>query len=220
MILCIGEILTPIELAEIGSLAEKIRFVDGRSTAGWAARGVKDNLQAAADDPLAAALLARLRRRLEAHPVFAIAARPRRFGPLLLSRYEAGMGYGRHVDDAIMGEARSDLSFTLFLADPGSYEGGELVVESPAGEQSFKLEAGHLVLYPSTTLHRVEPVRRGVRLAAVGWVQSLVRDPGRRELLFELDTARRRLFEQGGKDEVFDLVDKSLRNLLRMWAEL
>jgi PKHD-type hydroxylase len=220
MILCIGEILRAADLAEIITTAERIRFTDGKASAGWAARGVKDNLQAPADDPLAEAVLARIRRRLEAHPLFAMAARPRRFGPLLLSRYEAGMGYGRHADDAIMGETRSDCSFTLFLTDPGTYEGGELVVESPAGEQGFKLEPGHLVLYPSTTLHRVEPVTRGVRLACVGWLQSLVRDPARRELLFELDTARRRLFEDQGRGEVFDLVDKSFRNLLRMWAEL
>ncbi|MDW8370553.1 MAG: Fe2+-dependent dioxygenase [Geminicoccaceae bacterium] len=219
MIICIGEVLSRTEIAEIVGAAEKIRFVDGGSTAGWAARTVKANLQAAADDPTALALEARIRRRLEAHPVVAMAARPRRFGPLLLSRYEAGMGYGRHVDDAIMGGMRSDLSFTLFLSDPAGYEGGELVVESPAGEQAFKLEPGHLVLYPSTTLHRVETVTRGVRLAAVGWIQSLVREPDRRELLFELDTARRRLFDEQGKGEVFDLVDKSFRNLLRMWAE-
>ncbi len=220
MIICIGEILTPAELAEIVATTERIRFVDGKSTAGWAARGVKSNLQAAGDDPLAEAILARLKRRLEAHPVFATAARPHRFGPLLLSRYEAGMGYGRHVDDAVMGGVRSDLSFTLFLADPAAYGGGELVVESTAGEQGFKLEPGHLVLYPSTTLHRVETVTRGTRLACVGWLQSRVRDSARRELLFELDTARRRLFDEQGKGEVFELVDKSFRNLLRMWVEL
>ncbi len=220
MIICIGGVLSSDELSEILRTLERVRFVDGRSTAGWAARDVKANLQAAADDPLAQAVLARIRRRLEAHPLFAMAARPRRFGPLLLSRYEAGAAYGRHVDDAIMGEARSDCSFTLFLADPGGYDGGELVIESPAGEQGFKLEAGHLVLYPSTTLHRVEPVRRGSRLACVGWLQSLVRDAARRELLFELDTARRLLLERHGRGEPFDPVDKSFRNLLRMWVEL
>lgn len=219
MIICIGEVLSRADLAETLAAVEKIRFVDGKATAGWAAREVKANLQAAADDPLARALEARIKRRLEAHALFTIAARPRRFGPLLLSRYETGMGYGRHVDDAIMGKIRSDCSFTLFLADPATYDGGELVIESPAGEQAFKLEPGHLVLYPSTTLHRVEPVTRGVRLALVGWLQSLVREPDRRELLFELDTARRRLFDERGKSELFDLVDKSFRNLLRMWAE-
>ncbi|MCS6877076.1 MAG: Fe2+-dependent dioxygenase [Geminicoccaceae bacterium] len=219
MIICIGEVLSTTDLADVYGRLDRVRFVDGKVTAGWAARGVKDNLQAAADDPLAEALLARLRRRLEAHPVLAMAARPRRFGPLLLSRYEAGMGYGRHVDDAIMAGIRSDCSFTLFLSDPAAYDGGELVIESPAGEQGFKLEPGHLVLYPSTTLHRVETVTRGVRLALVGWLESYVRSPDRRELLFELDTARRRLFDEQGKGEVFDLVDKSFRNLLRMWAE-
>ncbi len=220
MIICIGEVLSSADVEEFCARLEQVRFLDGRTTAGWAARGVKDNAQAAADDPLAEAILARARRRLESHPVLAMAARPHRFGPLLLSRYGPGMSYGRHVDDAIMGGIRSDCSFTLFLADPAAYEGGELVIESAAGEQGFKLAPGHLVLYPSTTLHRVEPVTRGIRLALVGWLQSRVREAERRELLFELDTARRRLFDERGKGEVFDLVDKSFRNLLRMWAEL
>jgi PKHD-type hydroxylase len=199
---------------------ERIRFVDSRARAGRAARAVEDNLRAAADDPLAEAILARARRRLESHPVLAMAARPHRFGPLPLVRHEPGMGYGRHVDDAIMGGIRSDCSFTLFPADPATYEGGELVIESTAGEQGFELAPGHLVLYPSTTRHRVEPVTRAIRLALVGRLQSRVREADRRELLFELDTARRRLFDERGKDAVFDLIDKSFRNLLRMWVEL
>jgi PKHD-type hydroxylase len=129
------------------------------------------------------------------------------------------MAYGTHVDDALMGGMRTDISFTLFLSDPESYDGGELVTESHAGEQPFKLPAGSLVLYPSTTLHRVEPVTRGSRLAAVGWVRSLVRDPARRELLFDLDTARKALFDRDGKSPEFDLLSKCGANLLRMWAE-
>jgi PKHD-type hydroxylase len=129
------------------------------------------------------------------------------------------MAYGAHVDDALMRGVRSDLSLTLFLADPGSYEGGELVVESSAGEQAIKLAAGALVLYPATALHRVEPVRGGVRLAAVGWIRSFVRDAARREVLFDLDRARRRLFERHGKTEEVDLLHKTSANLLRMWAE-
>ena len=118
-----------------------------------------------------------------------------------------------------MGGMRSDISFTLFLSDPESYDGGELVTESHADEQPFKLPAGSLVLYPSTTLHRVEPVTRGSRLAAVGWIRSLVRDPARRELLFDLDTARKALFDRDCKSPEFDLLSKCGANLLRMWAE-
>jgi PKHD-type hydroxylase len=131
------------------------------------------------------------------------------------------MRYGTHVDDALMGDppVRSDLSLTLFLSDPASYDGGELIVESTAGDQAFRLPPGSLVLYPSSSLHRVEPVTRGVRRAAVGWVQSLVRDPARRELLFDLDTARRSLFDREGATREFGLLSKTVANLLRMWAE-
>ena len=115
---------------------------------------------------------------------------------------------------------RSDLSFTLFLSPPDAYDGGELVIEGSAGEQAFKLPAGGLVLYPSSTLHRVAPVTRGERLAAVSWVQSQVRDPACREILFDLDTARRTLFQREGKSREFDLLSKSLANLLRLWAEV
>ena len=114
---------------------------------------------------------------------------------------------------------RSDLSFTLFLADPDSYDGGELVIEQSAGEQSFKLEAGAMILYPTTTLHRVEAVTRGCRVVAFGWVRSFVRSAERREILFDLERARRQLFDQEGKTPIFDLLSKSNANLLRMWAE-
>ena len=160
-----------------------------------------------------------LKRRLLGHALFVLATRPKALTPIILSRYDADMRYGTHVDDALMGGLRTDVSYTLFLSDPASYEGGELVIESTAGEQPFKLEAGSLVLYPSTTLHRVEPVLSGERLAAVGWVRSLIRDPARRELLFDLETASRQLFEKHGKTGEFDLVTKSATNLLRLWAE-
>jgi PKHD-type hydroxylase len=222
MILCIGNVLAPDMLAEIGRELGAATFVDGAATAGWHARLVKRNQQAAADIT-SEHLRQRIDQVLALHPLFTMACRPRRIRPLLFSRYEAGMEYGTHVDDAVMGGAeplRSDISFTLFLADPASYDGGELVIETTAGEQGFKLEAGSLVLYPSSTLHRVVPVTRGVRLAAVSWVQSQVRDPARREILFDLDTARRTLFEAQGKSREFDLISKSLANLLRMWAEV
>ena len=115
---------------------------------------------------------------------------------------------------------RSDVSLTLFLSDPATYTGGELVIESTQGEQAFKLPAGAMIIYPSSTLHRVEPVTQGVRLAAVTWVQSLVRDMADREILFDLDTARKAVFAQHGKTAEFDLLSKSLANLLRKWVDL
>ena len=152
-----------------------------------------------------------------------MAARPHAIAPLMFSRSAPGMGYGRHVDDAVMGgkpRLRSDLSLTLFLSAPSEYEGGELVVESSAGEQAFKPDAGSMVLYPSSSLHRVEAVRAGTRLVAVTWIQSLVRDPAQRELLFTLDSARRALFEREGKSHEFDQLSLCHANLMRMWAEL
>jgi PKHD-type hydroxylase len=151
--------------------------------------------------------------------VFAAAVRPKALTPLLFSRYGSGKEYGTHVDNPLIDGVRTDVSFTLFLAPPDSYDGGELVLETLSGEEDIKLPAGHLVAYPSTTLHRVAPVTAGERLAAVGWAQSYIRDGARREVLFDLETARRRLFEQSGKTPEFDLLAKSAANLFRMWAE-
>jgi PKHD-type hydroxylase len=145
------------------------------------------------------------------------AAFPRQIHSLLFSRSGVGEGYGRHVDNAWMAGGRSDLSFTLALTDPDGYQGGALVLESPSGEEAFRLPAGHALVYPSTLLHRVEPVTSGERLVAVGWIESRIRHGDQRELLFELDTARRALFERSGKDEVFDLISRSYTNLLRRW---
>jgi PKHD-type hydroxylase len=160
---------------------------------------------------------------LEAHDVFQAIVLPQRIAPPLLSRTVAGGAYGRHVDDAVMGEApplRTDVSVTVFLSDLSSYDGGELIVESLSGEDGAKFAAGDAVVYPSTFLHRVAEVTRGERLVAVTWVQSRVRDAGRREMLFDLDRARRQIFERDGKCEAFDLVAKTYANLLRAWAEL
>lgn len=219
MRLTIVDLLSAEDCRRIRDAASRTSFVDGKLTAGWHARLVKNNLQARRDDPSAGDLLRELEERILAHPVFTAAARPKRLCSLLLSRYEPGMQYGRHVDDAVMGGVRTDVSFTLFLSEPESYDGGELVIEDSEGENPVKLPAGSLYLYPSTTLHRVEPVRSGVRLAAVGWVRSLVRDADAREILFDLETVRRREFEAGGKTESFDLLSKCLANLLRRWAE-
>lgn len=207
------------DLAETTAALAGIEFVDGRATAGWHAKLVKNNLQASSKDRRVVGLREMLTTKIRENPVFRLAVRPKMLSPLILSRYEPGMAYGSHVDDALMGGMRTDVSFTLFLADPASYDGGALVIETSAGEDDVKLPAGSLVAYPSTTLHRVEPVTGGVRLAAVGWARSFVRDAAKRELLFDLDTARQRLFERDGKSAEFDLISKTSANLLRMWAE-
>lgn len=224
MILCIADIIPPELLERARATLAKVPFKDGRETAGWHARTVKNNQQADGRDPEVSALREELTQALNRHPLFQMAVRPARMKPLMFSRYDVGMSYGNHVDDAVMGSPggalRTDVSYTLFLGDPATYDGGELLIESTAGEQTFKLPAGSLVLYPSSTLHRVEEVTRGERLAAVGWAQSQVRNPGQREVLFDLDTTRRQLFEANGNTDAFKTLSKSYANLLRMWVEV
>jgi PKHD-type hydroxylase len=215
----IGNILSAEELATVRAALTRARFVDGRATAGFAARAVKNNRQAAGGDRSLETIRKLVAKRILENEVFRLAVRPKALSPLLLSRYDKVMHYGSHVDDALMNGMRTDVSFTLFLTGPADYAGGELVIESTAGEEAFKPAAGSLVAYPSTSLHRVAEVTRGTRLAAVGWARSFIRDAARRELLFDLDTARRRLFAREGKSAEFDLVSKSAANLMRMWAE-
>ena len=193
--------------------------MDGRATAGWHARLAKNNAQADPADESVEEAADLIASRLLEHEVFALAVRPKRLAPVMISRYGTGQSYGTHVDDAVMAGLRSDVSFTVFLTDPAEYEGGELVLERPEGEHAFKLAAGDAVLYPSTFLHRVNAVTRGTRCVAVGWAQSLVRRAESREILFDLDTARRTLFARDGKSAEFDLLSKCLSNLLREWAE-
>lgn len=219
MQIIIGNVLSADEVKTVVAALERARFVDGRATAGFAARTVKNNRQADGTDRSLATIHQLLAERILANEMFQLAARPQALSPLLLSRYEPGMRYGSHVDDALMDGMRTDVAFTLFLSDPASYDGGELSIESAAGDDALKLPAGSLVAYPATSLHRVNEVTRGVRLAAAGWAKSLIRDAARRELLFDLDTARRQLFAREGKSAEFDLVSKSFANLLRMWVD-
>ncbi len=227
MILCIADLLPAELLQEAQGVFANSLFVEGSQTAGWHARQVKHNRQIAPDQPSALALQQKIISRMAAHSIIATAALPKRFRPLLFNRHETGMSYGSHVDDAIMGGAsfdgnavRADISFTVFLSPPESYDGGELVIESVAGEQPYKLQAGQAIIYPATSLHRVEEVTRGVRDAAVGWLQSYVRDAGQREMLFELDTVRRALFRRDGKSPEFDGLSKVYSNLLRAWSSV
>jgi PKHD-type hydroxylase len=225
MIICIANLLTPDALCKLRDLLEGARFADGKATAGWHARLVKHNEQAIAPHTATQEAAAMVAAALRGNEVFRSAVLPRRLRPILFARYGEGRAYGAHVDDALMGlddpagPVRTDVAGTVFLAAADAYDGGELVIESTAGEQAFKLGAGDAIAYPATTLHRVEPVPRGVRLVAVTWVQSLVRDPAAREVLFDLDAARRAVFERKGKSPAFDLIAKSHANLLRRWAE-
>ncbi len=216
--LVVDSVLAAAEAKVLAEAARGLDFDDGRKTAGRFAREVKANDQAAAT-PARDAILAQIRRALQQNDVFRAAARPKAMSPLILSRYREGQTYGLHVDDAMMHGLRTDLSFTLFLADPDSYDGGALIIEDTLEARSIKLKAGDLILYPSTTLHQVEEVTRGERLAAVGWVQSLIRDGQQREMLFDLDQSVEAVFAAEGKSPLFDRLAKTRSNLLRMWAE-
>lgn len=218
MQIVIGAVLSADEVALMCETLAQATFEDGRATAGFAARLVKNNRQATGDRRVET-IRKLAEERILGNEVFGMAVRPKALTSVMFSRYEAGMQYGSHVDDALIDGTRTDVSFTLFLSDPDSYDGGELVIESASGEDAVKLRAGSLVAYPSTTLHHVVAVTRGTRLAAVGWARSYVRDAAQREMLFDLDTARRQLFAREGKTAEYDLVSKSFANLMRMWVE-
>ena len=191
---------------------------DGGRTAAGHARQVKHNQQLLESDPVAGDLLRHVRQALASHPIFTAAARPRQLVRLLVSRYEPGMAYGRHIDAALIEGQRTDLSFTLFLSPPDSYGGGSLNIDLGGSEDSVKLPAGHMVLYPTRYLHEVAPVTSGTRLAVVGWVRSRIRHESQRDLLFDLDQALRDL-------NAGDTAGASLRlrcvqaNLLREWLD-
>jgi PKHD-type hydroxylase len=220
MIVSIENVLTSKELEDIAAHIQLTDFVDGKQTAGWHAQTVKQNTQLSSSATYAQTLKDLVSTAIRRHPLFQSAVYPRAIHTLLFSRYGVGMSYGTHVDNALMGHAfRSDVSFTLFLCDPADYEGGDLVIEASDGDRAFKLEKNTMILYPSSYLHRVEEVTRGVRFVCVGWVQSLVRDPAKREILFDLDTVRRSLFAQQGKTLEFDLLSKTHSNLLRQWCD-
>lgn len=218
MFLVLGNVLEDAELAALREAADALSFTDGRATAGKYARSVKNNEQAAASPDLDA-IAEKVKATLRKNRLFKAAARPRHFVRILVSRYTPGMEYGLHVDDAIMNGRRTDLSFTLFLSPADSYSGGGLVIEDTLESRTIRLEAGELVLYPSNTLHRVEPVTEGERLAVVGWVTSWVRDPQRREVLFDLEMTASEIYEREGKSPAVDRLNKARTNLLRMWAD-
>ncbi len=222
MILTIDHAIASDELAFMLDKLSQASFIDGQLTAGWHAKQVKHNTQLERNSKLAQELQKIVTTSLLKHPLLSAAVQPKFIHSLLFSRYEIGMSYGNHIDNALMGGSqfwRSDVSFTLFLSPPECYGGGELAIECADGERSYKLQAGSLLIYPSSFLHRVETVTEGVRLVAVGWIQSLVRDPAKREILFDIDTVKRSLFVKAGKSIEFDLLAKTHANLLRKWAD-
>lgn len=200
-------------------------WVDGRATAGHQGAQVKRNLQIAEDSAVARDLGSIVLAALERSPLFLSATLPKVVYPPLFNRYEGGMNFGSHVDGAVRllpgtgAKVRTDVSATLFISEPGDYDGGELLVEGSYGAQQVKLPAGDMVVYPATSLHRVTPVTRGTRLASFFWVQSMVRDDAQRALLFDLDMAIMRLTrDTPGHDALVSLTG-SYHNLLRMWSE-
>lgn len=224
MLLEVPGVLRADELMLVRALLAGAQFVDGRLSAGAVARRVKNNqeLEAGAPD------LERLNRvvmgSLTRHPLYRAGALPLHAASPLYARYRPGMAYGDHLDDPIMGTGgvlyRSDVAVTVFLNAPEEYDGGELVVRTAAGEQAVKCAAGDAVLYPASTLHRVNPVTRGERLVAVTWVQSLVRDAARRELLYGLNLAREELLRSAPGAEETAQVNAAYLNLIRMWSDV
>jgi PKHD-type hydroxylase len=216
MAIVLSDLLTPAEAQVLHDAATALEFEDGKRTAGRIARTVKDNLQAV-PCPDSAAILQKVSAALMGHPLFQAVAYPRAVARLLVTRTEGGGHYGDHVDNALMGAARADVSCTLFLSPPDSYAGGELVIIDRTEDRAFKLGQGEAIVYPSTSLHRVEPVTTGSRLVVVGWFTSWVRDPGQREILFDLWQAVAAA-ETAGDPAQVQRLSRSRSNLLRMWA--
>jgi PKHD-type hydroxylase len=224
MLLTIPQLLNSAQLDKISQVLEGADFVDGKLSAGFAAAKVKQNEEMRQEPERMQLLIRILMASLGHHATFRFGALPHRVADPIFARYRPGMAYGDHVDDPIMGTTgprfRSDVSMTVFLNPPEDYDGGELVIRSTFGERSVKLPAGDAVLYPSSSLHHVAGVTRGERLVALTWIQSYVRDPARRELLYELNLAREALLKEAPGAEHTGYVDRSYANLVRMWSDL
>ena len=224
MLITIQNILDKQRLGFINQVLEKAKFVDGTLSAGMAAKRVKNNEELSADDTQMQQLNNLVMGSLVQHDEFKAAAIPLRVAAPYYARYTKGMTYGDHVDDPIMGTAgqqyRSDVSTTVFLNEPDEYDGGELVITTSFGEQKIKLSAGSAVVYPSSSLHHVAEVTAGTRLVAVTWIQSIIRDPAKRELLYQLNQARESLLKNRPDDVETKQIDISYVNLFRMWSEL
>lgn len=226
MLLHVPDVLTRDQVAHGRRLLEQAEWIDGRVTAGAQSSRTKRNLQLPEDSPAARELGDMILPALQRSSLFMSAALPLKVYPPMFNRYSGGHAFGSHVDNAIRQvpgtphRVRTDLSATLFFAPPEEYDGGELVVEDTYGAHKVRLPAGHLVLYPSTSLHHVTPVTRGERLAAFFWIQSLIRDDGQRTLLFDMDTAIQKLARDAPDHPSTVQLTGVYHNLLRQWAEL
>jgi PKHD-type hydroxylase len=226
MLLHIPEILTGEQVTQCRQKLDQADWVDGRVTAGHQSARAKDNMQLPEEHPVARELGGLILTALQNNPLFMAAALPLKVFPPLFNRYQGGQSFGMHVDNAVRQvpgtphRVRTDLSATLFLAQPDEYDGGELSVEDTYGLHNVKLEAGHLILYPATSLHHVRPVTRGARLASFFWIQSMVRDDGQRTLLFDLDMAIQRVSGETPDHPSVIQLTGVYHNLLRRWADV
>ena len=226
MLLQVPSVLTTEQVAQARQALAGVDWADGRITAGYQSAQAKHNQQLPEDSPVAQQLGDMVLAALQRNPLFLSAALPLKVFPPLFNRYEGGQSFGSHVDNAIRQvrgtphRVRTDLSATLFLSAPDEYEGGELVVEDTYGVHSVKLPPGHLVLYPSTSLHHVRPVTRGARICSFFWIQSMIRDDGQRTLLFDLDSAIQRIGPEPAQHAAVVQLTGVYHNLLRQWAEL
>ena len=226
MLLHVPGILLPEQVRRARALLDQAEWIDGRATAGHQSSRAKQNMQVRENTPVAKELGDMVVKALERNALFITAALPSRVFPPLFNRYRGGESFGTHVDNAIRQisgtplRMRTDLSATLFLNDPESYEGGELVVEDLFGVHRVKLPAGHLILYPATSLHHVTPVTRGERLASFFWIQSMVKDDAERTLLFDLDMATQQVGRDLPDHPAGVQLTNIYHNLLRRWAEL
>jgi PKHD-type hydroxylase len=226
LLLRIPDLLGTEELANCRQALADAPWIDGRVTAGHQSSQVKHNLQLAEDSPLARELGKTVLAAAMRNPLFISAALPNRIFPPLFNSYETGHAFGTHVDNAIRiagttgARVRTDVSATLFLCEPDEYDGGELVIEDTYGAHSVKLSAGSIVLYPASSLHHVRPITRGRRIASFFWIQSMVRDDGQRALLFDLDTAIRRLGADQPSHPSLVQLTGVYHNLLRGWADV
>jgi len=225
MLLHIPEVLTTAQVAQCRQALEAAHWVDGKVTAGHQSAKAKDNMQLPEDHPAARALGDMILAALERSPLFTSAALPLKVFPPLFNRYQGGQSFGVHVDNAVRmvrgspQRVRTDLSATLFLSAPEEYDGGELIVDDTYGAHKVKLPAGHMILYPASSLHHVAPVTRGARLASFFWIQSMVRDDGERTLLFDLDGAIQKLGTAAANEKSVIQLTGIYHNLLRRWAD-
>ena len=230
MLIAIPDVLTTEQVAHARQLLDSTEWVDGKGTAGYQSAKAKDNMQLPEDSTAARELGEMILAALSKNPLFHAAALPQRIFPPLFNRYSGGQSFGTHVDNAIRQHPsmpiriRTDLSATLFFAGPEEYDGGELCIEDTYGVQRVKLPPGHMVLYPSTSLHHVTPVTRGARICSFFWLQSMIRDNGQRSLLFDLDLAIQRLGRDLKSNPVAEQTGVQLtgvyHKLLRQWAEM